>query len=415
MAKSFTHLAALNSPYLGRRALPTFTREKAYELAWSEPMRDLAKRFGLSDVGLKKALQKADIPLPPQGHWNLVHAGKAVLRIELPPRGPGMPESISFGESNHPSWPYDPAKVLGEPLPVEPIFAEPLEEVRERMAKQVGKCSVSRDLSSIHPSIQRLLAKDDTRREDYNRWKSAYYAPYFDSPFEQRRLLVLNNILLALARHNVKADCGGQKGRDLTAQVGVERVSFRLDHPTAKKNQLGEWEVRSGKIDSLKLALGDEINAAGQPNWEDLQGAKFGAQLGEIVVAITLRGEEQYRSRAVARHRWELDQRARAEAELKRRCEEARRIECERLLKLEREARESLLRQAEASRRASDIRAFVAAVEQKTQSSGGTLATAASEWSAWARRIADRLDPLTNVGLVDGQIFFGSGDGSDRP
>lgn len=303
--------------------------------------------------------------------------------------------------------------MLAEPLPVDPVFAEPLAEVRERIAKRVGKCSVSRDLSSVHPSIQRLLAKDDARRADYNRWKSDYYAPYFDSPFEQRRLLVLNNLLLVLARHNVKADSGGQKGRDLTAQVGVERVSFRLDHPTARKNRFGEWEVRSGKIDNLKLTLGEEINAAGQPNWEDLQGGKFGTELAEIVVTIMLRGEEQYRSRVAAHYRWELDQRTRAEAELTRRREEVRQLERERQLKLEREARELLLRHAEASRQASDIRAFVAAVQQKAQSSGISFAAAASDWSVWARRVADRLDPLTNFGLVDGQISFGLGDGSE--
>jgi hypothetical protein len=392
--------------------LPTFTREKAYELAWSEPMRDLAKRFGLSDVGLKKALQKADIPLPPQGHWNRVHAGKAVLRAKLPPRGPAMPDSISFGEVSRPNWASEPAEVLRAPMPVEPRFTEPLAAVRERVATRVGQCRVSHDLSSIHPAIQRLLTKDQARREDYNRWKSDYYAPYFDSPFEQRRLLVLNNIMLALARHGVKADSGGQKGRDLTARVGVECVSFRLDHPTARKNRHGEWDVRTGKIDSLTLVLGEEMHT-GQPSWDDLQGARFGPQLADIVVTIMLRGEEQYRSRAATEYGWELDRRAQAEAELIRRREAARRIERERQLKLEREAREALLQQAAASRQASDIRAFVAAIEQKTQRSGDAWAAATSAWSAWARSIADRLDPLTHLGLVDGRISFGSGNASE--
>jgi hypothetical protein len=218
--------------------------------------------------------------------------------------------------------------------------------------------------------------------------------------------------MLALARHGVKADSGGQKGRDLTAQFGVERVSFRLDHPMAKKNRLGEWDVRAGKIDSLTLVLGEEMHA-GQPSWVDLQGARFGAQLADIVVTLMLREEEQYRSRAAAHYRWELGRRAWAEAELIRRREEARRIERERQLKLEREAREALLQHAAASRQASDIRAFVAAVEQKTQSSGDTWAAAASAWSAWARGIADRLDPLTSLGLVDGRISFGSGEASE--
>jgi hypothetical protein len=62
-------------------------------------------------------------------------------------------------------------------MPVELIFEEPLEAVRERVAKRVGKCSVSHDLSSIHPAIQRLLTKDEARREDYNRWLSDTMRP----------------------------------------------------------------------------------------------------------------------------------------------------------------------------------------------------------------------------------------------
>ena len=233
-----------------------------------------------------------------------------------------MPDSISVGKSSHSSWSYDPAKVLEEPMPVEPIFIEPLEEVRERVAKRVGKCSVSHDLSPIHPAIQRLLAKDDARRVDYSRWKSDYYAPYLDSPFEQRRLLVLNNVMLALARHGVKFDSGGQKGRDLTAQVGVERVSFVT---ISDSQEEPAWRMGRAlrKDRQPDVDFGRRHHPTGQPRWADLQGAKFSTQLADIVVTIMLRGEEQYRSRAASRYRWELDRRITAKAELTKRREEA--------------------------------------------------------------------------------------------
>lgn len=48
----------------------TFTRKELYELVWSEPMRDLAKRFEISDVGLAKACRTAEIPVPPRDYWN---------------------------------------------------------------------------------------------------------------------------------------------------------------------------------------------------------------------------------------------------------------------------------------------------------------------------------------------------------
>eukprot|EP01041_Mallomonas_annulata_P024361 gene24361-45089_t len=48
------------------------------QFAWSAPMRNLAAKVGISDVGLKKFLKAHEIVAPPQGHWNRVHAGQPV-------------------------------------------------------------------------------------------------------------------------------------------------------------------------------------------------------------------------------------------------------------------------------------------------------------------------------------------------
>ena len=45
----------------------TFTRAALYELAWSQPMQSLAKKFGLSDRGLAKICAAANIPVPARG------------------------------------------------------------------------------------------------------------------------------------------------------------------------------------------------------------------------------------------------------------------------------------------------------------------------------------------------------------
>ncbi len=60
------------------------------DFAWSAPMRDLAAKIGLSDVGLKKLLKSHGAITPAQGHWNRVHAGKPVPESpKLPARRPG--------------------------------------------------------------------------------------------------------------------------------------------------------------------------------------------------------------------------------------------------------------------------------------------------------------------------------------
>lgn len=47
-------------------------------------MSRLAPRFYLSDVGLRKVCTKHRIPMPAQGHWQRVAAGRTVTRMPLP-------------------------------------------------------------------------------------------------------------------------------------------------------------------------------------------------------------------------------------------------------------------------------------------------------------------------------------------
>ena len=44
-------------------------RKELYDLVWSEPMKTLSARFGISDVALKKACVRVGIPTPERGYW----------------------------------------------------------------------------------------------------------------------------------------------------------------------------------------------------------------------------------------------------------------------------------------------------------------------------------------------------------
>ncbi len=52
----------------------TYDRQKLYEEVWSEPMRKLAPKYGVSDVALSKTCKKLNIPKPGPGYWTKVHA-----------------------------------------------------------------------------------------------------------------------------------------------------------------------------------------------------------------------------------------------------------------------------------------------------------------------------------------------------
>lgn len=71
-----------NSPVL----LSRYDREKLYTEVWSQPILDVARKYGVSDVAIGKTCKRLQIPLPGRGYWAKVSAGKNV-----PKRPPLLP------------------------------------------------------------------------------------------------------------------------------------------------------------------------------------------------------------------------------------------------------------------------------------------------------------------------------------
>ena len=44
-------------------------RSELYKEVWTTPIHQLAKKYGLSDVGLAKICKRYNIPLPSRGYW----------------------------------------------------------------------------------------------------------------------------------------------------------------------------------------------------------------------------------------------------------------------------------------------------------------------------------------------------------
>lgn len=124
------------------------SRKQLYDLVWSEPMRTLSARFGISDVGLKKTCAKAAVPTPDRGYWAKKEAGKTTFQIALQQRAPGMGDEVLVaGGSSYWYGGWRNEELL-EPVPPPPEFHEQIEAVRERIAKVVGKVKVPREVST---------------------------------------------------------------------------------------------------------------------------------------------------------------------------------------------------------------------------------------------------------------------------
>jgi hypothetical protein len=73
-----------------------FDRKSLYELVWSESILKIAKRLGVSDVGLAKACRKAAIPTPDRGYWAKFYVGTPSVKPPLPPLPADVPDAITL-------------------------------------------------------------------------------------------------------------------------------------------------------------------------------------------------------------------------------------------------------------------------------------------------------------------------------
>jgi hypothetical protein len=75
----------------------TLTRKELYDLVWAEPLSRLAKKYKISDNGLRKICKRMNIPIPAMGHWQKIQYNKQVIITKLPAKYEGKDE-ITLGE-----------------------------------------------------------------------------------------------------------------------------------------------------------------------------------------------------------------------------------------------------------------------------------------------------------------------------
>lgn len=378
-------------------AVRIFSRQELLDLVWSAPMRSVAAELGLSDVGLKKAVVKAGIPTPPQGHWNRVAAGKkAPPKPALPPRKFGASDQIQFGSS--PWYNAQPDYPIDEPPPPAPEFEESLEAVRVRAAKAVGKIAVARDLKAAHPAIRQILADEEARAEKVraSRWSSSWDQPRFTAPLDQRRLRLLNAVCLGVAKAGLRASLWGKEfpvisiaGDDASVPVIVQKMVMKGKNAETDKR----LSIIAGKIpDQSERIL---------RRWDDPPEGKLEAIITDVAVDLVVLVEEQFRAERMRRHEWRLEHREQCIEKARLARLEAERKERERREALEQARIDRLLQDADQLQKAQLIRQYVAEVGRHLEAAPAPAAAAFKDWSGWALAQADRIDPVRNGSFLE--------------
>jgi hypothetical protein len=382
-----------------------FTRKELFDLVWSEPMQKLAKRFEMSDTGLAKTCKAANIPRPTRGYWAKLAAGKKVVRIDLPKRGPGMSATLKIGKSSH-SWDIDREQILSEVLPPPPVFDESLENVRTDAEKAVGKVPAPRSLANPHKVIEALLKKDEGRRLKVAESKYAFLwdKPIFNSVFEKRRLRILNALFLGAARHGYKSFVGGKAAGDLSITIANSGVSFTLEQFGRRKRQ-NQWhrdrEPVEGKGGPMELIIDDwNVEEGTRLSWRDDKDGRIEDDLTEILVAMIVIAEMKYRNACLDSHARRVERKARIEEEERECVLEEERQEQERNERLAQVRIDKLIGEADNLMRAETIRTYVTRVKERVQD-GVEVNEGIETWAVWALAEADRIDPVLSRRFLD--------------
>lgn len=356
--------------------------------AWSAPMRDLAAKVGLSDVGLKKLLHSLGVPTPPQGHWNRVLAGKPVTTYpKAPPRRPGEIGRIRidarFAEV------IESAGALPSSGPFASKFVpEDLDELREYELKALGRVGVPKSLDGAHRGLRDLLNRESRQREKAVKSGWAWDGPVFDNPVGRRRLRILNGIFFALSK---RGHTGEAYERDAEiharAIVGHTSVGLSADvvgkHRTVQQRGYLRPAPDLPASTPLRVRIEPTFDGKNEQEWHDDNNGKLESKIAPIVAAIIAAGEASFRRRL--REAEQRAEQARMDAEKRRR---------EKLDALNQQRVADLHRSGELLRHAQDIRSLVANV--RAAMSGGDNVTADDlvAWEAWALGEADKIDPI---------------------
>ncbi len=131
------------------------SRQELLDLVWSKPMRDLAREFKLSDVGLAKACNRHNIPRPERGYWAKLAVGKAPKRPKLPAAPEGVGDQVRF------HIPDDPV-----PRP-EPVISPEVASWIEREHDPKNKTRVPQSVHQYHPLVRRAKDALEAKREHF--------------------------------------------------------------------------------------------------------------------------------------------------------------------------------------------------------------------------------------------------------
>jgi hypothetical protein len=387
------------------------TREELYEQVWSEPLVQLAKKFGISDVALAKRCRRMRIPLPGLGYWAKKQYGKSVRRVPLPKLAANAPAATTeFVVREQPMVADAPEAAAG-----------PVAEQQRFEALEENRIVVADVLSDPHPLVATTIAA--LRRAKPNH--QGYLIPTATAlnvnvslDGADRAMCILDALLKALDARGYGTlirparDEGGRPATlvriredevpiTLTERIDEVKREDLLPPSRGRPRPPKRWNVpyepsplqpRRDLVPSGQYSLRLELSYLRgiRYTWSDGKQQRIDQLLNDFVVGVVAAAEKVKENR-LENERWERERRA----------EEARRLEEQRLREIEESRVRALDVALTAWREARDIREYVTEARQALEDEGALPPDAPIfAWLEWAEKRAARLDPVRPVPKV---------------
>lgn len=385
----------------------TVTRKELYDLVWSKPLRDVAKEFGISDVGLGKTCARHGIPKPPRGYWAQLQAGQKVEKQPLSRSAEANGKTIQI---------YSTASRVAESA--QKVLAD-----AKNSAPEVATSPAPFPVIELHKSIKLTaltLRKSKASKDGLVRAIDEGMHGIVVSPDQVERAVF---VLDGLARRLESAELVfGPTGKAMRVALGQDHLTFTLTEKTRRQKHIPtaeelKAEEQKRKRDQNRWRRSDpwanvdlspyerpypewDIIKSGElvvqiegyggqglrKSWSDGRRQKIELLLDDVVVGIRafLAAEKHQREE---REAW-----AREQEHLRRRREKAK----------QRQERE--MQRLAFFKRMSDAQVEIARIEGWLEAFPGTGEEAALErMKAWAQvRLAELKAALDSTGLEAG-------------
>ena len=371
-----------------------YDRETLYQEVWQAPVTDVSKRYKVSDTTIRKICRALDVPLPPQGYWAKLRAGKEVSK--RPPLPKAKTNTTHVGPQT--GLAYQPRKKQNR----EDSLGFLAEEDLIALVAAADHIRVPGEGERMHSKIiahrKVIAAWKKEHKDDLSARRRPRYAPkppFLVGAISEESIPRACHILDALAK--AIEPLGGKFEDDLTFKISGEsvRLSFsegkdKVEHTLTKEEnrKLLEYQEErkryhfasapqipkydypyNGRL-SLDISMGKSFRDSSVPLEE---------RLGDVLCAMYIAAENTKQERL-----------KREEAERQRQEEQRKREERRKRHDAEVEQTLALEHEAEDYDTACKIRRYIQA--HIAAHPGEDL----SEWVEWATAKADWYDPTVS-------------------